>query len=56
MVRANVKTLSHSRKGRHFNPYKSYKDQNLRGGINTAQEKTLTLDKAAEKYRLPRYT
>ncbi|KAJ8948467.1 hypothetical protein NQ314_008402 [Rhamnusium bicolor] len=50
------KTLSHSRNGKNYVPYKSYTDENLRNAIKAVQEKMTSLRDAAKRYGIPTST
>lgn len=56
MVRTYKKTLSHSRNGKSYVPYKSYTDENLRNAIKAVQEKKISLRDAAKRYGIPTST
>lgn len=56
MVRNYVKTLSSYRRGKNYNPYNSYSEENLQKALDDIRKKKLNIREAAEKYKVPKST
>lgn len=55
-MRKYIRSLSHIRNGKNHNPYMSYSKETLNNAIREVQAKTLTIDPASKKYKIPRST